>query len=266
MDFRTGCGRRSGGGTACTGCCAGWWPSTAPPARASRPPHAGWRCAWTRATSTPAPCTGRRRSRCCAPTCRSTSPGRPPRATTTWSPWRSGPGWSSRPTPPSRACASTARTWTPRSGAPQVTAAVSAVSALTAVREHLVDEQRRIVAEVVEDGGGIVVEGRDIGTVVTPDAGLKVFLTASELVRAGRRDAENTAAGRAGAAPLTRRPTSPAATGSTPPARRPRCAPRRTRSRSTPRHWTSTACSHACRNWPRTADWSPASPTQESAT
>jgi cytidylate kinase len=80
----------------------------------------------------------------------------------------------------------------------QVTAAVSAVSALTAVREHLVDEQRRIVAEVVEDGGGIVVEGRDIGTVVTPDAGLKVFLTASELVRAGRRDAENTAAGRAG--------------------------------------------------------------------
>ena len=82
----------------------------------------------------------------------------------------------------------------------QVTAAVSAVSALTAVREHLVDEQRRIVAEVVEDGGGIVVEGRDIGTVVMPDAGLKVFLTASELVRAGRRDAENTAAGRAGAA------------------------------------------------------------------
>ena len=65
------------------------------------------------------------------------------------------------------------------------------------------DEQRRIVAEVVEDGGGIVVEGRDIGTVVTPDAGLKVFLTASELVRAGRRDAENTAAGRAGAAPDT---------------------------------------------------------------
>ena len=80
----------------------------------------------------------------------------------------------------------------------EVTAAVSAVSALTAVRQHLVDEQRRIVAEVVEDGGGIVVEGRDIGTVVTPDAGLKVFLTASELVRAGRRDAENTAAGRAG--------------------------------------------------------------------
>lgn len=80
-----------------------------------------------------------------------------------------------------------------------VTGAVSAVSALTAVRSHLVAEQRRIVAEALEDGAGIVVEGRDIGTVVLPDAGLKVFLTASELVRAGRRDAENTAAGRSGA-------------------------------------------------------------------
>ena len=81
----------------------------------------------------------------------------------------------------------------------EVTAAVSAVSALTAVRAQLVEEQQRIVAGTVENGGGIVVEGRDIGTVVVPDAGLKVFLTASELVRAGRRDAENTAAGRAGA-------------------------------------------------------------------
>lgn len=77
-----------------------------------------------------------------------------------------------------------------------VTGAVSAVSALTAVRHHLVDEQRRIAAEALADGAGIVVEGRDIGTVVLPEAGLKVFLTASELVRAGRRDAENTAAGR----------------------------------------------------------------------
>ncbi|MDD7969389.1 (d)CMP kinase [Actinomycetospora lemnae] len=81
----------------------------------------------------------------------------------------------------------------------EVTTAVSAVSALTAVRAHLVAEQRRIVDEALADGAGIVVEGRDIGTVVLPDAGLKVFLTASELVRAGRRDAENTAAGRAGA-------------------------------------------------------------------
>ncbi|GAA4937164.1 cytidylate kinase [Actinomycetospora succinea] len=77
-----------------------------------------------------------------------------------------------------------------------VTGAVSAVSALTDVRTHLVAEQRRIVAEALADGAGIVVEGRDIGTVVLPDAGLKVFLTASSLVRAGRRTAEDTAAGR----------------------------------------------------------------------
>lgn len=92
-----------------------------------------------------------------------------------------------------------------------VTGAVSAVSALSAVRAHLVDEQRRIVAEALEVGTGIVVEGRDIGTVVLPDAGLKVFLTASALVRAGRRTAEDSAAGRADApdaqADLARRDT-----------------------------------------------------------
>lgn len=79
-----------------------------------------------------------------------------------------------------------------------VTGAVSAVSALTAVRSHLVAEQRRIVAEALDGGAGIVVEGRDIGTVVVPDADLKVFLTACEHVRADRRDAENAAAGRVG--------------------------------------------------------------------
>ena len=81
----------------------------------------------------------------------------------------------------------------------EVTAAVSAVSALSAVRAHYVEEQRRIIAEAIEDGQGIVVEGRDIGTVVVPDADLKIFLTASEMVRAGRRTAEDTAAGRSGA-------------------------------------------------------------------
>lgn len=80
-----------------------------------------------------------------------------------------------------------------------VTGAVSAVSALSAVRTHLVAEQRRIVAEALDHGQGIVVEGRDIGTVVVPDADLKIFLTASEMVRAGRRTAEDTAAGRADA-------------------------------------------------------------------
>lgn len=84
-----------------------------------------------------------------------------------------------------------------------VTRAVSAVSALAAVREHLVSEQRRIVAEAEHDGCGIVVEGRDIGTVVVPDAQLKIFLVASDDVRAGRRTAEDAGAGRGGTAAST---------------------------------------------------------------
>ncbi len=63
-----------------------------------------------------------------------------------------------------------------------VTNAVSAVSAVPAVRARLVALQRREVA-----AGGIVVEGRDIGTVVAPDAPVKVFLTASSRTRAHRR-------------------------------------------------------------------------------
>lgn len=74
-----------------------------------------------------------------------------------------------------------------------VNQAVSAVAAVPAVREILVAGQRRII----EETGGIVVEGRDIGTVVAPDAPLKVFLTASPEVRAARRSAQDTAAGRA---------------------------------------------------------------------
>lgn len=77
-----------------------------------------------------------------------------------------------------------------------VTLAVSAVSAVPEVRELLVAEQRRIIGEVVADIGGIVVEGRDIGTVVAPDAPLKVFLTASAEIRAARRSAQDSAAGR----------------------------------------------------------------------
>jgi cytidylate kinase len=68
-----------------------------------------------------------------------------------------------------------------------VTSAVSAVSAVEAVRRRLVAQQRAIIAA---DGSGIVVEGRDIGTVVAPEAPLKVFLTASTAVRARRRSAE----------------------------------------------------------------------------
>lgn len=68
-----------------------------------------------------------------------------------------------------------------RSGA--VTAAVSAVSAVPAVRTLLIDQQRAIIAA----DGPIVVEGRDIASVVAPDAGVKVFLTAAPEVRAARR-------------------------------------------------------------------------------
>jgi cytidylate kinase len=66
-----------------------------------------------------------------------------------------------------------------------VTSAVSAVSAVPAVRERLLREQRDIIGD-----GGIVVEGRDIGTVVAPDAAVKVYLTADPAARAARRSAE----------------------------------------------------------------------------
>lgn len=73
---------------------------------------------------------------------------------------------------------------------------VSAVSAVPAVRELLVARQRKIIDGVLGDIGGIVVEGRDIGTVVAPDAPLKVYLTASAHIRAARRSAQDSAAGR----------------------------------------------------------------------
>ena len=66
---------------------------------------------------------------------------------------------------------------------PEVSAAVSAVAANPAVRAVMVERQRRWVST----RGGGVVEGRDIGSVVLPDADLKLYLTASPEVRAGRR-------------------------------------------------------------------------------
>ncbi|MBF9135538.1 (d)CMP kinase [Plantactinospora sp. S1510] len=83
----------------------------------------------------------------------------------------------------------------------EVTGAVSAVSAVPAVREQLVALQR----EIIEAAGRIVVEGRDIGSVVSPDADLKVYLTASAEARAHRRSAENSADVAATAADLARR-------------------------------------------------------------
>ncbi len=68
--------------------------------------------------------------------------------------------------------------------APEISRAASAVSARPSVREGLLDLQRRLAREV---SGGAVLEGRDIGTVVFPEADQKVFLTASPEVRARRR-------------------------------------------------------------------------------
>jgi cytidylate kinase len=84
---------------------------------------------------------------------------------------------------------------------PAVTAAVSAVSAVPAVRELLVARQREIIATVDR----IVVEGRDIGAVVAPDAPLKVYLTADSGERARRRSAEDAVDVAATEADLARR-------------------------------------------------------------
>jgi cytidylate kinase len=74
-----------------------------------------------------------------------------------------------------------------------VTAAVSAISAHPSVRAEIVAVQRRWVDFHDQEA---VVEGRDIGTVVFPDASVKVYLTASPLVRAERRAADSEAGGK----------------------------------------------------------------------
>lgn len=66
---------------------------------------------------------------------------------------------------------------------PEVTAQVSAISAIPVVREWINSHLR----SMVRAGSNVVVDGRDIGTVVFPDADLKIFLTASPETRAGRR-------------------------------------------------------------------------------
>lgn len=66
-----------------------------------------------------------------------------------------------------------------------VSRAVSAVSAVPEIRRRMVDMQAHLIGE-----GGIVVEGRDIGTVVAPAAPIKVFLTATPEERAQRRTRE----------------------------------------------------------------------------
>jgi cytidylate kinase len=73
----------------------------------------------------------------------------------------------------------------------EVTRAVSAVSAVPQVRTRLVALQR----ELASGPDNVVVEGRDIGTVVLPDADVKIFLTASAETRARRRNDQNVAVG-----------------------------------------------------------------------
>jgi cytidylate kinase len=72
----------------------------------------------------------------------------------------------------------------------RVSNAVSLVAAIPGVRQLLIPMQQRLIAQAEAEAGGIVAEGRDIGTVVAPGAAVKVFLTASEQARAERRTAE----------------------------------------------------------------------------
>jgi cytidylate kinase len=72
----------------------------------------------------------------------------------------------------------------------ETTAAVSPVSTVPAVRHQLLELQRAVIAAALGEGG-IVVEGRDIGSVVWPEAEVKLYLTADPAARAARRAAEN---------------------------------------------------------------------------
>ncbi|MDK6862680.1 MULTISPECIES: (d)CMP kinase [Nosocomiicoccus] len=72
----------------------------------------------------------------------------------------------------------------------EVTNRVSSIASIDFVRDYLVDMQREIAADK-----GIVMDGRDIGTVVIPDAELKIYLTASPEIRAKRRLIEEEARG-----------------------------------------------------------------------
>lgn len=74
----------------------------------------------------------------------------------------------------------------------RISAAVSTVASIPAVREHLIGQQRWMIEHAVN---GMVAEGRDITTVVAPDADARILLTASEEVRKARRGLENTEKG-----------------------------------------------------------------------
>lgn len=72
----------------------------------------------------------------------------------------------------------------------QISRLASQVSQLRAVREKLVEEQRRIARDHEADKGGVVLDGRDTGTVVFPNADLKIYMVADARERARRRQQE----------------------------------------------------------------------------
>jgi cytidylate kinase len=110
----------------------------------------------------------------------------------------------------------------------EVTRAVSAISAVPAVRRLLVQRQRNLVADALAETGGAVVEGRDIGSVVPPDAPLKIYLTAPAEVR-GRSVGRAGSQGRAGRRPRLRARGRPQARPARLPVPRRRCTPPPTR-------------------------------------
>ena len=71
-----------------------------------------------------------------------------------------------------------------------ITNSVSGISAVPEVRAELLTLQRDLIEKSIAEFGGVVVEGRDIGTTVWPDADLKIFLTADVAARAARRQAQ----------------------------------------------------------------------------
>jgi GTP-binding protein len=71
-----------------------------------------------------------------------------------------------------------------------ITNSVSGISAVPEVRAELLTLQRDLIVKSIAEFGGVVVEGRDIGTTVWPDAELKIFLTADVAARAVRRQAQ----------------------------------------------------------------------------
>ena len=146
----------------------------------------------------------------------------------------------------------------PRSVARQVTLAVTPVSANPAVRAFLLDRQRAMA-----HSGRMVVEGRDIGTVVVPDAALKIYLTADAAERARRRHRQNAGRGRTvradqaewrpGRSRRGRAGPAPAGHQGQHPDARTAAGRRGCRRASIPRSWRSTRRSAGCWRWPQRA-------------